>query len=91
MGMTYWLHVAKARLSEVIRRVRAGTTVTVSSRGELVGEIRALTSEQETIEDRFEALERKGIIAPALEGERRFHRLAERPGALERFLADRGE
>lgn len=41
MGMTYWLHVAKARLSEVIRR--------------------------------------------------RFHRLAERPGALERFLADRGE
>lgn len=91
MGVTYSLHAAKARFSEVIRQVRAGTTVTVSYRGEPVAEIRALTGERETLEERLEGLERKGIILPAPGTERRFDRIAARPGALERFLADRGE
>ncbi len=92
MGVTYSLHAAKARFSEVIRQVREGTTVTVSYRGEPVAEIRPLTGGRETLEERYEELKRRGIIVPANEdAERRFEPVAHRPGALARFLADRGE
>ncbi len=92
MGVTYSVYEAKARFSEVIRQVREGTTVTVSYRGEPVAEIRPLAGGRETLEERYEELRRKGIIVPANEGaERRFEPVAHRPGALARFLADRGE
>ena len=90
MGVTYSLHAAKARFSEVIRQVREGATVTVSYRGEPVAEIRPLTDKRETLEERLQALERRGVLIPG-SGERRFEPIANRPGALERFLADRGE
>ncbi len=90
MGVTYSLHAAKARFSEVIRQVREGATVTVSYRGEPVAEIRPLTDKRATIEERLQALERKGVLLPA-SGERHFEPVARRPGALARFLADRGE
>lgn len=92
MGVTYSLHAAKARFSEVIRQVREGVTVTVSYRGEPVAEIRPLAGARETLEERYEELKRKGIVVSANEGaERRFEPVAHRPGALARFLADRGE
>ena len=41
-GITYSTYEAKARFSEVLRQVRAGTTVTVTYRGEPVAEIRPI-------------------------------------------------
>ena len=92
MGVTYSVYEAKARFSEVIRQVREGKTVTVSYRGEPVAEIRPTPPpERETLESRLDALERKGVLVRS--GTRWTHAASaeQRPGALERFLAERHE
>lgn len=92
MGVTYSVYEAKARFSEVIRQVREGKTVTVSYRGEPVAEIRpTLTPERETLESRLDALERKGVLVRSGTRWRHAASTEQRPGALERFLAERHE
>ena len=89
--VTYSIYQAKARFSEVIRRVRSGQTVTVSYRGEPVAEVRPIKTDPETIEERLEALAERGVVVRQV-GPRAFlSPLAHRPGALERFLAERDE
>jgi hypothetical protein len=56
-----------------------------------VAEIRPIASvEEDSLEARIKRLEEAGVV---LRGERRrsFGPVARRPGALERFLAERGE
>lgn len=91
MGRTYSVSEAKAKLSEVIRQVRGGSTVTVSHRGKPVAEIRAIDSPPKSrIEQRLEELERRGALVRSKVPWRPFA-VARRPGALARFLAERGE
>ena len=92
MALTYSIYEAKARFSEVIRRVREGQTVTVSYRGEPVAEIRSIEGRGEpTLEERLEELERAGALVPAARPRQGFQTLGRRPGALARFLAERGD
>lgn len=91
MRLLYSTYEAKARFSEVLRHVREGKTVTISYRGAPVAEIRPLRGRATRLEERLAELERQGALTPApshrepmMPGERV-------PGALERFLADRGE
>lgn len=90
----YSTYDAKARFSEVLRRVREGRTVTVTYHGEPVAEIRPI-GKTSGLAARVEDLRRRGVLsapgsspgaAPPAEppGERR-------AGALERFLAERGD
>ena len=91
MALIYSVYEAKARFSEVIRQVREGKTVTVSYRGKPVAEIRATrTAGRETIDDRLEALERNGNLVPSARADRFLKPVGQRPGALARFLAERG-
>ncbi len=92
MALNYSIYEAKARFSEVIRRVREGSTVTVSYRGEPVAEIRAIGRRPTpTLDERLEDLERRGVlVSPALP-KRTLRPIQRRPGALARFLAERGE
>lgn len=92
MGLTYSLYEAKARFSEVIREVREGKTVTVSYRGEPVAEIRAIKrSGTPTLVDRLDDLERRGVLIRSGGPRNEFKAVARRPGALARFLEERGE
>ena len=92
MGLSYSIYEAKARFSEVIRHVRAGKTITVSYRGEPVAEIRSIRRRPEpTLDERLEDLERSGSLLPATLPRRTFRQVTRRPGALARFLAERGE
>lgn len=92
MARIYSVYEAKARFSEVIREVREGKTVTVSYRGEPVAEIRAIRrSETPTLGDRLTDLERGGALVPSGMPRQEFRMAARRPGALERFLSERGE
>lgn len=92
MARIYSIYEAKARFSEVIREVREGKTVTVSYHGEPVAEIRAIRqSETPTLGDRLTELERNGALVPSGLSGRQFRMAARRPGALERFLNERGE
>ena len=88
MAITYSTYHAKARFSEVLRLVREGQIVTISYRGEPVAEIRPIEKKQ-TVEDRLEELERHGELVRSGSPWRPVAAGDPRPGAVERFLADR--
>ena len=92
MNLTYSIYEAKARFSEVIRQVREGRTVTVSYRGEPVAEIRSIRRQREpTLDERLKDLERSGSLVQSTVPRETFRPVERRPGALARFLAERGE
>ncbi len=91
MAITYSTYEAKARFSEVLRQVRQGKTVTISYRGKPAAEIRPIQREPQTLEDRIQDLERRGILVPASDPDEPIRPIAHRPGALKRFLAERAE
>ena len=84
MVTTYSTYDAKAKFSEVIRRVREGETVIVSYRGDPVAEIVPAKTSQE---ERNAELERRGVLIRQADA----YWLARRPGALKRFLDERVE
>ena len=89
---TYSTYEAKARFSEILRQVRRGETVFITSRGREVAELRPLERE-ENDERKLERLERAGVLSPERESrissENSLRPLAKRPGALDRFLESR--
>lgn len=90
---TYSTYEAKARFSELLRRVRDGRTVTVTYHGEPVAEVRPLRRETGTAA-RIEELARRGALVAGPGAGRSDERptwkpVARRPGALRRFLDDR--
>ena len=92
MTFNYSTYEAKARFSEVIRQVREGKTITVSYRGEPVAEIRSIQRGQKpTLDERLRELERTGSLVHSAIPRRKLRPIERRPGALSRFIAERGE
>lgn len=93
MKKTYSTYEAKARFSEILRRVRErGEAVTVTWHGEPVAEIRpASVAGAETLEARLNGLLDRGVYQPAPERVTGLRRVARKRGALSRFLGDRDE
>ena len=90
MRLIYSTNQTKARFLEVLRHVRRGNFVTISHRGEPVAEIRPIPKAPATIERRLDDLERRGVLVPSTEPMKPMAVLSERPGALNRFLTERG-
>lgn len=88
MPRTYSTYEAKAKFSEILRKVRGGESVYVSYRGEEVAEIRPV-EKRESLEQRLKKLEEEGIITPAKKPRGPLRPIAKRPGALKRFLESR--
>jgi len=88
---TYSLYEAKARFSEVIRLVRQGRTVTVTYRGEPVARIQPIQGESSELEERLRRFEDAGVLRSPDARAVPLERVARRPGALRRFLAEREE
>ena len=90
MAQAYSTYEAKAKFSEVMRKVRAGQHIIIEYRGEPVAEIRPIDGGTTTLEKTLARLEDRGIIsrvprrAPGA-----FRPLVKRPGALKRFLESR--
>ncbi len=93
MSRVFASHEAKARFSEVLRKVRAGETIVVTYHGEEVAKIIPVVRSGDGLEDRLARLEDLGRLPAArAKGERpRISELAraKRPGALARFLEER--
>ncbi|MEE9578720.1 MAG: type II toxin-antitoxin system prevent-host-death family antitoxin [Gemmatimonadota bacterium] len=89
--MIYSIYEAKAKFSELIRRVRQGSTVIVSHRGKPVAEIRPIKSADIGLGERIEQLERRGVLRRPNDPEAPLEAVARRPGALQRFLDERDE
>lgn len=80
----------KARLSELIDRVRKGDIVTITHRGEPVAEVSPVTRSNTSIEMRLDELRRRGIVSiSAREAKGEIKTVARKPGALRRFLDSR--
>jgi len=91
MTLIYSTYEAKTRFSEVLRLVRQGKTVTISYRGEPAAEIRPVPSPKQTVEEHLLEMQRKGTLVRAKRPRPPIRMVARRPGALERFLAERNE
>jgi prevent-host-death family protein len=85
----YSTHEAKARFSEVIRKVRAGQRVVIAYRGKEVAEIRPLENPGGSLAKTLARLEDQGVLGRSAKPAARLRRLARRPGALKRFLDSR--
>ena len=89
MTTIYSTYEAKAKFSEVIRRVREGETVVVSYHGDPVAEIKPIEPPKTSMGEHLKDLERRGILIPARNPKEPFKPLGHRPGGLKRFLRDR--
>jgi len=89
MRDTYSLYEAKAKLSAIIRQVREGRRVLVTVHGEPVAEIRPVVREANDLAARVEQLTERGVLVRGERGGRALRPVARKPGALERFLAER--
>jgi prevent-host-death family protein len=88
MVQVYSAYEAKAKFSEILRKVRAGQRVIISYRGEEVAEIRPLEPPR-SLEASLRQLEADGILSPPTRRPGRLAPAARRPGALARFLESR--
>ena len=89
MSRPYPIHEAKAKLSEILRRVKKGRSVTISERGRAVARV-VPVAEQGGLHIRLQRLEQEGVIVQAGRSRGGLRPLAQRPGAVRRFLASRG-
>ena len=89
MNESYSTYEAKAKLSEILRKVESGRTVTICRRGEPIAEIRPLQRGTPSLSDRLRELTERGVLTTPSRAGVPLKPVASRPGALERFLADR--
>ena len=88
MARAYPVYEAKAKLSEILRRVKRGRSVTISDRGTEVARIVPVEPPAD-LRSRLERLEREGVVVPAAGRAADIRPLARKPGALRRFLHSR--
>ena len=89
MADTYSTYEAKARFSEIIRKVREGKHVYITYRGREVAEIKPIEKREETLEERIQRLRDEGVISGPVDRNAPIKPIARRPGALKRFLEER--
>ena len=89
MNETYSTYEAKAKLSEILRKVESGRTITISRRGEPIAEIRPVQPPALSLADRIRELSEEGVLTTPSGGRGALRPLARRRGALRRFLSDR--
>lgn len=89
MEDTYSTYDAKAKFSEILRRVREGKTVTISYHGKPVAEIRPIGTEGDEIGEQLSRLESRGVLVRSVDREGKLKPITRKPGALKRFLRER--
>ena len=80
---------AKARFSELLRRVQQNRRVLITKHGKPIAEIIPYAQGDESLPERLARLEIEGQIEPAEDGKIEFEQIVRRKGALKRFLDDR--
>ncbi len=89
MPHTYSTYEAKAKFSEVMRKVRAGQRVVIAYRGEEIAEVRPLERAGVGLVKSVARLEDEGVLGRPRKPTGPLRALAKKPGALARFLEAR--
>lgn len=88
MARPYPVYKAKAKLSEILRQVKRGRSVTISERGTEIARVVPIQPACD-LRSRLDLLERDGVVSPSLGQTKGVAPIARRPGALKRFLTSR--
>lgn len=88
MARSYPVHEAKAKLSEILRRVKQGQRVTISERGREIARVVPIEAARD-LATRLAKLEHDGSIAPGSGNTAAIRTVKRKPGALRRFVASR--
>ncbi len=88
MAETYTAYEAKAKLGEILRKVRAGRRVVISYRGEDIAEVRPLLA-ADSVEMQLKRHRERGTLGPLASRKGSLRTVKRKPGALERFLESR--
>jgi len=89
MAEKYSTYEAKAKFTEILRKVRAGQRIVIADRGEDIAEIRPLARNRGQLKRSLRRLEDQGLLSPAETPIGPLKALVRKPGALARFLASR--
>lgn len=89
MARPYPVHEAKAKLSEILRQVKRGRSVTISERGREIAQVVPVAGAKD-LATRLANLERDGVIRRSRGSITTIAPLVRRRGALARFLESRG-
>jgi prevent-host-death family protein len=89
-GNTYSTYEAKARFSEILRKVLKNRPVVITSRGRPVARIIAYETESESLEQRLLRLEKQGIVSGDPSVSDWFDVMKRREGVVKQFLMERG-
>jgi prevent-host-death family protein len=89
MSETYSTYEAKAKFSEILRKVRAGQRIVIAYRGEEIAEIRPLEKNERSLDKVLKRLEDRGLVSRARTPTGPLKPLVRKPGALARFLDSR--
>lgn len=88
MARAYPVHEAKAKLSELLRSVKRGRTVTISEHGREIALVTPVPIAPD-LRSRLERLETEGVVVPAAGAVADVRPLLRKRGALQRFLRAR--
>lgn len=90
MPGVYSTHPAKAKFSEILRKVRAGQRVIITFRGAPLAEVRPVQrSADEEFRARLKRIEEEGVLTLRPLPRKLPEPVARIPGALARFLRER--
>lgn len=89
MAYIYSTYEAKAKFSEIIRKVGSGQRIIITYRGTRIAEICPYNDENQTLKDNLERLEADGVLEPPSPPKGDLRPIVKRPGALKRFLESR--
>ena len=89
MAETYSTYEAKAKFSEILRKVRAGQRVVIAYRGQDIAEIRPIETNGGRLDTSLKRLEDQGLLSRARTPTGPLKPLVKKPGALARFLDSR--
>jgi prevent-host-death family protein len=88
VARTYAVAEAKAKLSEILRIVRTGRSVTIADRGRPIARLVPIARD-DSVEARLERLAERGVLSKARSPGTSIPTVRRSPGALGRFLASR--
>jgi prevent-host-death family protein len=88
MARPYPVPEAKAKLSEILRHVKQGRSVTISERGRPIAQVVPIERPRD-LPSRLRKMAADGILIRRRRKIRRVRVLARKPGALRRFLRSR--
>lgn len=87
---SYSTYEAKARFSELLRKVRRNRRIIITHRGKPVAELGPVSTGEMSLRERMARLEEQGVVEfSGVDLVEAFRPVAKSPGALRRFLEER--